>query len=172
MGSHNKVVLKFSPKNVFWPPNTPQLNTSRTEWLQWLNLHAYGITGVLVSHIWPPFAYQMSQLTDDKVVEIIMGHLEDEFPAARNVTPESVIVTRWNEDPYSYGAYSFARPILESSSIKSHEEAIQTLREGHGREGNTCVFFAGEAITTRAPQCVYGAFLSGIHAAKTIAGRL
>ncbi len=44
MGAHNKVVIRFDPKEVFWPFDTPQLNCTDQRF-QFLNLHAYGKLG-------------------------------------------------------------------------------------------------------------------------------
>ena len=41
MGRHNKVILRFQEKDVFWPHSMPHLNCL-DERFQFLNLHAYG----------------------------------------------------------------------------------------------------------------------------------
>jgi len=68
MGSHNKVVLRFREKDVFWPKSTPQL-LSPDPRFHFLNLHAYGKTGMILCHAWPPYADQWKTKSDQKVVK-------------------------------------------------------------------------------------------------------
>mmetsp|Transcript_34399 Transcript_34399/g.66610 ORF Transcript_34399/g.66610 Transcript_34399/m.66610 type:complete len:236 (-) Transcript_34399:149-856(-) len=198
MGVHNKVVLRFAEKDVFWPEDAPQLNCT-TPSVQWQNLHALGNKGVIVAHLWPPLAEEITGMSDDEVtahvVDLLFTHFGPKTNANNATTAEKKsshgnnvdvdvdvdgtclpvgdtchppepawsVVTRWHEDPFSRGSYSYHRPAPLDSSLRTHAEAVDALSEAHG-EG--AIWFAGEAITHRSPQCVYGAFLSGLRAGK------
>eukprot|EP00466_Bigelowiella_natans_P020105 jgi/Bigna1/69266/fgenesh1_pg.8_\ len=201
--------------------------------IQWQNLHAYGVDGVIVTHLWPPLAREIDQMSDEEVVAKIMeilhrsflqpkpsspqgGGEEEEAKSSRSSCkglhlpqPESYVVTRWQEEEFSQGSYSFLAPIQPESTVRSHSEAVDVLMQGCGpsprniwnnhqektedddevaavlssisvnddeqpgcnssfgsreEDNEDTLFFAGEAITHRSPQCVYGAFLSGLRA--------
>lgn len=80
MGVHNKVILRFHPDDVFWPPNTPQINCLDRRF-QFLNLHAYGKFGVLLTHIFggTEFAHGFDGLNDCQVVAETLRVLEKMF---------------------------------------------------------------------------------------------
>jgi monoamine oxidase len=73
--------------------------------------------------------------------------------------PEPVghLVTRWNQDPFSLGSYSYV-PVGSK----------QSLRRQIGTPVENRVFFAGEATSQFFPATVHGAFLSGVRAAYEI----
>jgi monoamine oxidase len=71
--------------------------------------------------------------------------------------PKGYLITRWNADPYSKGAYSF---IGVGASIKDYDELAQPV--------NNKLFFAGEATSSEYAATVHGAFLSGEREAKNI----
>jgi len=73
--------------------------------------------------------------------------------------PEPVghLVTRWNQDPFSLGSYSYV-PVGSK----------QSLRRQIGIPLKNRVFFAGEATSQFFPATVHGAFLSGVRAAYEI----
>src|SRR5262249_11945726 len=70
--------------------------------------------------------------------------------------PEPVghLVTRWNQDPFSLGSYSYV-PVGSK----------QSLRRQIGMPVEKRVFFAGEATAQFFPSTVHGAFLAGVRAA-------
>jgi monoamine oxidase len=73
--------------------------------------------------------------------------------------PEPVghLVTRWNQDPFSLGSYSYV-PVGSK----------QSLRRQIGIPVENRVFFAGEATSQFFPATVHGAFLSGVRSAYEI----
>ena len=82
VGVHNKVILRFAERDVFWPHSVPQLNCL-DERFQFFNLHAYGKTGVILAHVFSESGYieKMKQKTDDDVVEEVLSVLYDMFCA-------------------------------------------------------------------------------------------
>lgn len=70
-----------------------------------MNMDAFGKRHLLVAHVSPPFARYPPEMTDADVVMEVMSTLRGMF----GDVPEALetIVTRWHEDPFSCGAYSF-----------------------------------------------------------------
>mmetsp|Transcript_30614 Transcript_30614/g.49115 ORF Transcript_30614/g.49115 Transcript_30614/m.49115 type:complete len:309 (+) Transcript_30614:711-1637(+) len=163
-GAHNKVILRFAKKDIFWPKEVPNFNCL-DPCIQWLNMHAYGKEGVLVAHVWPPYAYNFKgQGNDDKVVEKVMETLQTMFrkmdSKSRLPCPVDQIVTRWDTDPFSLGSYSFL-------GVESQQFDPLLLSWPHPHEDPRC-FFAGEATSLVGQQCVYGAVESGRRAVKEL----
>jgi len=158
MGAHNKVILRWHPKDVFWPPTTPQINCPDQRF-QWLNLHAYGKAGCLLTHIFPPFAHGYDGMNDSTLVNTIVECLRGMFRLGSESDvppPIDSVVTRWDTDPYSLGSYSFEA----KSSLKGDVEALRAPCN-HDR-----LFWAGEAAAEAGRQCVHGAALTGVQAAE------
>ena len=84
------------------------------------------------------------------------GRGEDE--AAVSVpAPTSAIITRWRDDPYARGSYSY----LKVGSTSADRVALQLPID------NT-LFFAGEATSSDYPATVHGALLSGRRTAQEV----
>jgi monoamine oxidase len=67
-----------------------------------------------------------------------------------------VLLTRWGEDPFAYGSYSY--PAVGSTPAMRE----QLARRWHG------LVFAGEAVNTAFPATLQGAYLSGLQAAQRL----
>jgi len=67
-----------------------------------------------------------------------------------------VLLTRWGEDPFARGSYSF--PAVGSSPA---------MRRELGRRWQSVVL-AGEAVSTDCPATLQGAYLSGRAAAQSL----
>lgn len=81
MGVHNKVVLRFRERDVFWPPTTPQLNCLDSRF-QFFNLHAYGKAGVILVHVFAESGYAHNYWgasTDAEVVAEVLSVLAGMF---------------------------------------------------------------------------------------------
>ena len=81
-----------------------------------------------------------------------------EPPADPESEPTKVVVTRWGDDPFAYGSYSFV-------GVNATGADYTTLAEPVGKE----LYFAGEHCIEEHPATVVGAYLSGIKVAKRIA---
>ncbi len=73
--------------------------------------------------------------------------------------PTGAIVTRWGQDQYAFGSYSF----LSTSNRDGDRELLAAP------VGNR-LFFAGEATSASNPATVHGALMSGRDAAAQVAG--
>jgi monoamine oxidase len=94
-------------------------------------------------------------LSDDEAVEETMASLRNIFG---NEVPDPVAtkVTRWNMDPFAFGAYSFAKI---GSTVEDYDEVASPL-------GN--LLFAGEHTSIVAHSCVHGAWATGQREARRL----
>jgi len=203
MGRHNKVILRFAEKDVFWPKNVLQFNCLDSV-VQFSNLHALGKPGMLIAHIFgADESSDISTISDGDVVKRVMRILEDDVfnkeegygntILSRTVfkdkaeklrmmkdskilkqrsevrfqsipQPLSTIVTRWEDDPFACGSYSYC-PKKTDLGIISEWEAPEKL----GTEMNV-LYFAGEHTVHGGEgwQCAHGASNSGIRVAYQI----
>lgn len=74
--------------------------------------------------------------------------------------PESVVVTRWQDDPFSRGSYSYMKP---GSVGPDHDDLAVPV--------GGVLHLAGEATWGDDPATVPGALLSGHRAAENVLGR-
>ena len=61
-----QVVLRVAPSDVFWSHSTPNFSSPFSSF-QYLNLHAYGKTGCILAHLFPPVSVAIDDLTDEEV---------------------------------------------------------------------------------------------------------
>ena len=94
--------------------------------------------------------------SDEEIIAQAMEKLRlmygDESPP-----PASYQITRWIQDPFARGSYSFP-------AVGMAEDARKTLAEPIANR----VFFAGEATNADYPATVHGAYLSGLREADRI----
>lgn len=96
------------------------------------------------------FAKDMETKTDDEIVMSAMTTLKliygEDIP-----DPTKHIITRWNQDPFSQGSYSYSG--LGSNEPIDRQAMAATLANR--------LFFAGEATSELYPATNHGAYLSG-----------
>ena len=160
MGVENKVIMRFD--EVFWPRRAKFFQCTDQRF-RFLNLHAYGKQNTLCAHVAPPFGEGFDGMTDEEVLTEVIGTLRRMFKknnAAASTRAKLLDhrVTRWGEDPFSCGAYSYMR-------VGSTKADIDALR---APEHDDRVHFAGEACSVEGAQCVHGALLTGQGAAAAI----
>jgi polyamine oxidase len=83
--------------------------------------------------------------------------LADEPPVAGRFTPVASIITRWRQDPFAFGSYSYLPP----GASPADRAALGAPVDGR-------LFFAGEATSLDYPATVHGALLSGRSTAADI----
>ena len=164
MGTENKVALRWAASDIFWPADVPYLQLSDPRF-RILNAHCFGKAGVLVVLIAPPFAEEMEALEDEELVQIVLTLLRTTFaPSCPELPPLlEQQITRWGQDPCSYGAYSYDKLGCKPGQ-RSELRAAETPPGGEMPR----LFFAGEACSTDAPQCVHGAVDTGREAAAEL----
>ncbi|OUZ99629.1 Amine oxidase [Macleaya cordata] len=72
--------------------------------------------------------------------------------------PVQVVCTRWGNDRFTYGSYSY---VAVGASGDDYDVLAESVGDGR-------VFFAGEATNKRYPATMHGAFLSGLREAANI----
>ncbi|CTQ40809.1 non-specific polyamine oxidase [Babesia microti strain RI] len=158
MGHHNKLIMEFDEHDVFWPKDTIQFNCLDHRF-QFMNLHAYGHKGMLLAHLFPPFSIDYNGLTDNEVLDECLKILSLMFKCTVN-KPKYYYLTRWHDDPYTKGSYSYPKSGASGDDIF-------VLRAPHPID-NPKVLFAGEYLSRSYYQCVDGAYDTGIRAAEEL----
>ena len=157
MGVLNKVYLKFD--EIFWDNNITnmgKITAERGYYANWLNLEPSTGMPILMAFNGAEFAKQTENLSEEKVVEQAMEVLKDMY--GDNIpTPTAHIVTRWHNDNFSFGSYSYV-PKGANADMRNHLAAPVESK----------LFFAGEATHELYPSTVHGAYLSGEREADRI----
>lgn len=157
-GSVNKVVLRF--EEAFWPKEKHFfgiLGRNDGDFPYWLN--AYPFTGepILVGIALSFYADGDMQSKDETAVtDDALDALRTAFGDAVSV-PEESIVTRWREEPFSRGSYSFAAVGATNEDFNKLAASVKDV-----------LFFAGEHTSRKYRGTAHGAHLSGIRVAKEI----
>mmetsp|Transcript_7406 Transcript_7406/g.10927 ORF Transcript_7406/g.10927 Transcript_7406/m.10927 type:complete len:385 (-) Transcript_7406:2633-3787(-) len=121
----------------------------------WLNMRSYNNIedAVLVGYVNPIFAKKMEKKEDDVIYKQVMEVLRSSFPDIPD--PIDFKVTRWHQDPLSYGSYSYI-------TTESDFEDFKILSKPFNR-----IHFAGEH-TSLHYSTVHGAYMSGKRAANEV----
>ena len=156
MGVLDKIVLCF-PKRFWdatgWIRNDgPQVGL----WPEWVDLTPLIGRPALMGFNAASPARQLAQRSDGAIVASALTQLRRCYPEAAIPAPSEVLITRWAEDPYALGSYSY--PAVGSSPAQRQELA---------RRWDALVF-AGEATSTAFPATLQGAYLSGRQAAQSL----
>lgn len=156
MGLLDKIVLLFPER--FWDATGWIRNDSPQAglWPEWVDLTPLIGRPALLGFNAADTARRMAQLGDDAIVSSALDQLRRCYPQAAIPPPSDVLITRWGEDPFSLGSYSF--PAVGSTPA---------LRQELGRRWDALVF-AGEATSTAFPATLQGAYLSGRQAAQSL----
>ncbi|WP_310719021.1 flavin monoamine oxidase family protein [Streptomyces lydicus] len=160
MGVLNKCYLRF-PK-VFWPDTdwmtyVPGVD-KYGQWEQWINITRPTGHPVLLGFNAADFGRTIEGWSDTRIIDSAMGTLRTLF-GGEIPAPVGHQITRWASDPYARGSYSYNK-IGSTPVMRDHLAAGVDDR----------VHFAGEATHRDSYQTVHGAYLSGIRAAKEVAG--
>ncbi len=157
MGLLDKLYLRFPA--IFWPTEPEILNfigDGVGEWAEWLNMAHYIGKPVLLGFNASRIAQEVATRTDVEIVASAMQTLRTAY-GPHIPDPESFRLTRWGQDPFAWGSYSFLPP-------NATPEMMDTLAEPVAAR----LFFAGEATYRAHPSTVHGAYLSGLRAAEAI----
>ena len=179
MGTENRVAMLFDPsKTPFWPTDAHFLRPVHGRYT-FANLHALGLTGVLCAWVRAKHIEEVEAMTDVEAYEDVMKTLRLMFPDTA-IEPLEYKVTRWSQDPFSRGSYSYvplgafktdydrmAVPVTgdEAKDAKVAKESLKKIT----LYPDTRLFFAGEATHRADAYTVHGAFASGEREARNIA---
>ncbi|MDJ0877144.1 MAG: NAD(P)/FAD-dependent oxidoreductase [Halieaceae bacterium] len=157
VGLLNKLYLRFPDR--FWSPDIQIIGYQHAQRGRWLSWYDYsGVTGapILLGFCTAAAAADVEALDDEDTLRDAMGSLRRIF-GGELPDPTGHLITRWGQDPYACGAYSFLKVGARSKMRRQLAEPI-----------NERLFFAGEACDRRYPATTQGAYRSGLRAAKSL----
>lgn len=158
MGLLNKCWLRFD--RIAWEPSVDWiewLSPRDGYWSQWVSLGRALETPVLLALHAGALAREVEML-DDRATEAeshaaLKAMFGTAFPA-----PLASQVTRWSQDPFALGSYSF----------HATDTSPATRRALAGADWEGRLVFAGEAASPDHHGTAHGAYLSGQAAARTV----
>ena len=158
MGLLNKCVLRFD--RVFWPPEADWidfLGPRETLWCDWTSyLRATG-TPLLAGFNAARMADEVETWDDRTTAASAVAALRAMFGTAVP-DPLGYQISRWRQDPFALGAYSF-------KAVGTWTKDRKALS---GTDWDGRLSFAGEAASRDYPATVHGALLTGQAAAAAL----
>jgi monoamine oxidase len=158
MGVYDKVFLRFPTR--FWGDDwvIRQQGSAGVDWHSWYDMSRVTGEPVLAALVGGSGARRLETLPDAMIVEEGVAALRRMFGTEAVPEPEASRITRWAEDPFARGSYSY---LHVGASVDDHD----LLGTPSGR-----VQLAGEATWGDDPATVHGALLSGLRAASRLLG--
>jgi monoamine oxidase len=154
MGLFNIIAMVFP--DFFWPPDGYAFFLpSSPVCAAFFNAGAFIKKPVLLGYTGGITARSLECSADEILMATIIKELRHIFPQAG--APEKYFITRWGQDPFSYGSYSSLPP-----------GATPEDRDLLAQPESNRLFFAGEASCKEFPATVQGAYLSGLREADRI----
>ncbi|MBG6215100.1 MAG: FAD-dependent oxidoreductase [Cryobacterium sp.] len=160
MNNFEKVFLRFPTR--FWDDDVyaiRQQGTAGEWWHSWYDLTDLHGVPTLLTFAAGPSAIQTREWDDDRIAASVLEALRGLY-GERVERPEHVLITRWQDDPYSGGSYAYMKP----GSTPADHDRLATPVDG-------VLHLAGEATWTEDPATVTAALRSGHRAAQNILGR-
>ena len=163
MGRMNKIFMFWNPNDIFWPSNVEMFSdiVQSNNDFQFFNAGVYNGGKPMLFAFFAGSeleAMENQQNFEDKVTALAMVTLRNMF--GNDIKdPEKIVVTKWNQDQFSYGTYSFNKLGAGRNFRKTLAKPIRRRR----------VFISGEATHFSYFQTTHGAYLSGITAANKAA---
>jgi monoamine oxidase len=158
MGVLDKCILRYD--TAFWGTATDTytiVGANPHEMYQFIPLNKPTGLPALVAFNAGTIARTLAAKTDAQLMAQMGALVNKAFGV--NKTPTGIIATRWANDPYSLGSYSY---IPVGGSIAARRTLAAPV--------NARLVFAGEAYTESDASTVHGAYNSGIAAAKKVMG--
>ncbi|WP_394844818.1 flavin monoamine oxidase family protein [Pendulispora brunnea] len=156
VGVLDKVYLRFD--RAFWDhaESIHQMDPIDEAWSVWTDMGPVTKAPVLLAFIGGAVARRIENMTDAAILAGAMGSLRTMY-GARVPEPTATRITRWANDPFAFGSYSFDK-------VGSSPDDFHALAEPVGRR----LLFAGEATEAENYQTVHGALMSGRREAQRI----
>ena len=159
MNNFEKVFLRFPTR--FWDENVyaiRQQGEAGKWWHSWYDLTDLHGVPRLLTFAAGPSALETRTWSDDEIAASVLDALRGLY-GDRVEQPDDVLVTRWQDDPYSHSSYAYMTP----GSMPEDHDLLATPVEN-------VLHFAGEATWTDDPATVTAALRSGHRAAENILG--
>jgi monoamine oxidase len=159
MGLLNVSAIQFP--TVFWPEQCQGLTLRATDepsMCIYFNLHHFTGAPILVGYYGGERSRELELLSDEELQGWMMRQLREQF-GAEIPEPVKFVTTRWSQDPYSRGSYSYPAVGVVGRDYETLAEPVE------GR-----LFFAGEATHEKHMATTHGAYLSGVREADRVVG--
>ena len=143
MGVFNKIFLNFD--SVFWGDDYEligYMGSQDCDWPEIVNFHKIAGLPVLLAFSAGAAGEKNEVRSDAELVADLMGCLRKMYGQGIS-EPAGHLITRWNQDPFSLGSYSYV-PVGSK----------QSCRRQIGMAVENRVFFAGEATSQFFPSTV------------------
>ncbi len=159
MGVLDKTYLLF-PK-VFWNNRKEWIEilpkkASNAPLLDILNYGKFTHKPLLLVFTAGSQAKAFEKMSNENIIKNMMLEIRNVY-GKNTPNPTAYVITRWYQDPYAHGSYSY----LSSTTPFSFYERM-------AKPVNDRLFFAGEATSETDPSTVHGAYLSGVRAAHQV----
>ncbi|OAX78518.1 hypothetical protein ACJ72_07172, partial [Emergomyces africanus] len=170
-GTMNKVILVFEQsfwdveRDMFGLLREPTTKNSLSQadysqnrgrfYLFWNCIKTTGLP-VLIALMAGDAAHQAERMTDSEILGEVTTQLRNIFKEIAVPDPLETIVTRWGQDKFAYGSYSYVGTGALPGDYDLMAKPIGNL------------YFAGEATCGTHPATVHGAYLSGLRAASEV----
>ena len=157
MGTINKVFCQFD--SAFWPTDTQYFGYHapvKGLFAYWLSYRTFSQINCLVGIAIGNGGAMLDAMSDAQVTAAAGEALKVMF-GPNTPAPKKVNASRWNIDPFAYGAYSYGS--LNTLPIDFTNMAATVDNK---------LFFAGEHTSTLYKATVHGAYISGNDAADKI----
>lgn len=157
MGVLNKLFVRF--EEPFWDSQadffTRMVDPAR-DFSDIVNLQVSVEEPILLIFATGSWARSLESQSDAQVQQAALKMLKQMWGSAVP-EPDDFCMTRWNQDPFSRGAYAHLPVGAKGSDYDDLAKALPPR-----------LFFAGEATHRQHPNTVHGAYLSGLRAAQEI----
>lgn len=157
MGLVNRVSLLFD--RPFWDPKVQFYGFQTREMGQYpfhVNARTYGSKNVLTTFALGSYALEHERLSNAEIQARVLDVLKIGF-GSKLPRPTKVLTTRWSQDPFTFGSYSYG---ALGSTFEDYKQFTHPV--------NDQLYFAGEHTISKYRATVHGAYLSGKRAAKQI----
>ncbi|MCY0146220.1 FAD-dependent oxidoreductase [Hoeflea sp. G2-23] len=157
MGNVTKLALKFAIP--FWPIETQYFGLTggpMGRWASFMNYRTFSNQNILVGISVGAYAPRAEAMSDAEMTADAMRALRTMFGESAP-DPVAAIPTRWSKNPWSHGAYSYAKVGSKPADFDMLAEPVAGT-----------LLLAGEHTLFDYHATVHGAHLSGLEAARRI----
>lgn len=157
MGNVTKLAMKFDAP--YWPVDTQYFGLMTKEkgrWNYFLNYRTFSKENILVALSVGNYAAKIEKKSEEAMLADAMKAVRTMFGASVP-DPSDYVVTRWSQDKYAKGAYSYSKVGIQPKDFDNLADPIRDV-----------IVMAGEHTTFEYHATVHGAYLSGLNAAEII----
>jgi monoamine oxidase len=160
MGLLDRCVMKFD--EVFWDTEYTTFSVAGPDpaaWYQFVPLNGPLGIPALAAFNSGSKAWDLETKSDDEIKAEMLAVIKAAFDAEPTVV--DMVITRWGQDPFARGAYSY---VTVGGTVAARNVLATPISDQ--------LYLAGEAYTNTDPSSVHGAYNSGIATAKQVLDRL